>query len=442
FAEPILDELGAREAAIGPFGFFRTWSPGMPTVTGFPAAIAVHALAALPWATAAVALGMARVDPALEETAALSTGFFGVLLQVTLPLARPGLVLAALLAAMPALVDMTATDLFQVRTLAEEVYTSILEKGREGERGTLLALVPLALLVAAASAATLARAAEPTEAFASRRARLPAGKEGRAVQVAAWLTMAFLLLPVAALVWQLGARGGSTEEIRFSGPVALHYLRTELPTVARIVAEDAPRLAITVAATTAAALVLAWVWRWSAHMGRMTGIALVAWTWTIPGPVVGLGVIDLFLHPLAPDWLAAWYDSSAPMTFAQFTRALPLATTTLAVAMLAVDRGGVESGLLAGASPWQLLRMTASGELRPAIVAAALVTLAFCMAELPASKLLQPAGGEPFCAHVFSLLHNGTQNQQAALCLYLLLLAAGLSALAGAACARALERTD
>lgn len=105
-----------------PLGF---WASGVdrPWATGWGPAIWVHAVAALPWVTWIVGLGLRWVEPELEEEAALQLPPWRVIWQVTLPRCRALIAAAALFVALQAAGEIGVTDMMLVFTLAEEVYT-------------------------------------------------------------------------------------------------------------------------------------------------------------------------------------------------------------------------------------------------------------------------------------------------------------------------------
>jgi iron(III) transport system permease protein len=101
--------------AVG--GGWRPWTQGL-----VPAAF-VHAMAALPWVVWLTALGLARVEPELEEDALTVMPAASVLWRVSLRQAAPAVGLAAVWVALQTAGEITVTDLGMVRTFAEEVYT-------------------------------------------------------------------------------------------------------------------------------------------------------------------------------------------------------------------------------------------------------------------------------------------------------------------------------
>ena len=92
-------------------------------------------MAALPWVVLIVGSGLRLVEAELEEQALLDGSPRQVFFRVTLHGALPAIGVAALWTAIVAAGEMTVTDLFAVRTYAEEVYT---RHGRRHEPGDIL----------------------------------------------------------------------------------------------------------------------------------------------------------------------------------------------------------------------------------------------------------------------------------------------------------------
>ncbi len=127
--------VSAWQATLGRGGWFalRFWEsaaqnptpgriPWKPWAVGLPAAIWVHALAAMPWVIWLAGQGFRWVEPHLEEDALTTGGPWRTLFRVSLPRALPAIGVAALWVGIQTAGEITVTDMMQVRTFAEEVY--------------------------------------------------------------------------------------------------------------------------------------------------------------------------------------------------------------------------------------------------------------------------------------------------------------------------------
>src|SRR5262245_29561831 len=183
-----------------------------PLLVGLPGAAFVHAMAALPWIVLLAGVGLRTVERELEESALLDLPAARVVRKVTVRRSLGALAGAALAVAVLTAGDMTVTDLFQVRTYAEEAYVQF-RLGQGPAAAAAVAVPPLVMLggmvVLAASAvltadpARLASAAQPGRLWRLGRWRLPVG------MAAAITAGSILLLPLVTLVWRAGRVGGN-----------------------------------------------------------------------------------------------------------------------------------------------------------------------------------------------------------------------------------------
>ena len=262
--------------------------------------------------------------------------------------------MAALWTAIVAAGEMTVTDLFAIRTYAEEVYTRAavgLEPG-EAPLAALPGIVVVALLVTAglvvcaglarARAAaslrkpwvfTLGRLRWPHDALGRGRDLDPAGR------------------PLGSLLYKAGVMVTQTDAGRLRHWSAWKCLSIIYHAPWRYRREFGWSLLIGTAAATAAvamAIPLAWLAR---RGGPAVAVVLAAMAacLAVPGPVLGLAVIGLLNRP-GVAWLLWLYDHSilAPW-LALLVRGLPAATLILWHAFRTIPPEVLESAALDGA---------------------------------------------------------------------------------------------
>ncbi|NUQ65507.1 MAG: ABC transporter permease subunit, partial [Pirellulales bacterium] len=152
---PLYLQAAAWQAGFG----LQGWSTlvfGLPVrLDGWTGAVWVHALAGLPWVALITGAGFRLVEPELEEQAVLDGSPRQVFLHVTARCALPAIGAAAVWILVATAGEMTVTDLFVVRTYAEEVYTRLAmgEDPQEALVGVLPGVVLSIGLVIAAVAA-------------------------------------------------------------------------------------------------------------------------------------------------------------------------------------------------------------------------------------------------------------------------------------------------
>jgi iron(III) transport system permease protein len=416
-------------SATAPGGVWAPWGQGVGS------AVWIDALACLPWVVLLVGHGLTWVERELEEDALTAAGPWRVLFGVTLWRARAAVAAAALWAALLTAGEITVTDVMQVRTFGEEVYTQFVapEGGAASEawgdmvgRGAAVA-APAALAVAALTAFMAARwqrrlppraaVLGPPLLYRLGRARWPL------FALIAATAVALLAIPVGSLVWRLGLHGTPRT---WSAPTAGAGLRAALRTEGPLIAESL--LTAAAAGALAAALALATCWAaLDAPWLRYGALALMALVWATPGPVVGLGLKNVILGLLeATGWprglrVLLWDGPSfIPLLWVDVVRFFPFAAAVLWPAVRLTPRELRDAARADGAGPvGEFLGVAVPLHARSVLRAAAAVAV-LSLAELSAGKLVSTPGFDSFAEMVFAQMHYGVRPELAASCLILL----------------------
>jgi iron(III) transport system permease protein len=454
------------QAVLGSGGFYpmQAWGAAVggwaPWAEGIGPAAWAHAVAGLPWVVLLVGHGLARVERNLEEDALLLRGPAGVLWHVTLPRCAGSIAAAMLWLAVQAGTEITVTDIMQVRTFAEEVYTQFVapEPGlgpgdplARAEAASLVSVLPFVLAVVLL-ARQVARAL-PSGPVAYRRAvQVPLGPAGwPAAILVAVLAGGLLAVPLAGLVWRAGLAGMPPA---WSLGVLLRQLGATLASDAGLIGRALAVAAVSAGLCAALALAACWLAR-GRRVAAALLLVLLALAWVMPGPVVGLGLKGVFgtILDLAasvesrPDvrgrWLARllWDGPSVlPLVWVYLVRFLPFAAAVLWPRVRLVPAELVEAARLDGAGPVGELAWVAAPALwRTWLVAAAAVAV-LTLGELAGGKMVSTPGAESYAEALFSQMHYGIGPDLAARCLWLLLAAALGAGLVGWLASRNVRR--
>jgi iron(III) transport system permease protein len=464
---PLPLAASAWQAALGTTGWLplAVWStppqangggmPWKPWAQGPLPAVWVHALAGLPWLTWIAGQGLRRVERELEEDALLSAGPWTVFWHVTLPRSRAAIVAAALWVGLQTANEITVSDMMAVRTFAEEVYLQFVRPEVHPDWGARLLVaratavsVPLVVLTVVLvwwAAWRWQRTLPPLESVAPPLCLLRLGR-GRWPCLFTLLLAAALLLgvPLASLVWKAGLTGSPEG---WSATAFRAHLAGVLPVHGRLMADSL--LVALAAGLLAAALALVSCWlALDSIRFRLGVLALMAVAWAMPGPLVGIGLketIHLLLDgeeavtaalggsrllPLK----AGLYEgpSLLPVIWAVLVRFYPYATAILWPAVRMVPRELRDLARVDGALPAQELARLIAPLAAAATLQAFLAVAVLSLGELSAGKLVETPGGRTFAHAIFEQMHYGVTNRLAALCLFLLALAAVGSGLATA----------
>ncbi len=449
---PMYLQVAGWQAALG-VGGWMTHDPATgladPWLDGWRAAIWIHAAAAVPWVVLIVAAALARVPAETEEAASLVASPWRVLGFVTLPAVWPAIAVAAVWIMVSVAAEMTVTDFFQIRTFAEEVYTTAAAGGfpTDNPKADYAAWMPWArnlgfvagvgLLVSLAAMALV-----PVVEYLARAADVAAERAwrwhcGRGRWLAALLPAAVLVvvaaIPIASLVYKAGL-GSEQTATGWQRVWSVAKLQSELSAAVGYHARELLQTLTLGAGVAAGAVCVGIIVGWHVRTNRrksMLTILALSFALSIPGPVLGLLVIDLLNHPngsiLSP--LTWAYDRTllAPW-IAQMVRITPVAALVMAAGFAHVPRTLIDTAATDGAGWWQtLLRVVLPMNLAM-VAAAGLIAFALSAGELAATVLVMPPGPPTLTLRLFSLLHYGIEDRVAAITLVFL---AGVAVVAG-----------
>jgi iron(III) transport system permease protein len=427
---PLYLQAAAWKAGFGLDGAFPAFSLGPAWLDLWPGAITVHAAAAVPWVVLIVGLGLRLVEPDLEEEALLDGSAWQVVRRVTAPAALAPLGVAVLWVTVGVSGEMTVTDLFRVRTFAEELYTHFAT-----EPGSL----PVAVLPGVALTGFLVLAALLLIHALSRAERPAALRRPFVFRLGIWrwpaaaLSIVLILvlagLPLASLLYKAGIVVSKDA----AGQLARSWSPAKLVTiVAQSPLEYSRELSWTLAlgglaATTAlcVALPLAWIAR-RGGVSAWPALLLTALALAVPGPLIGLGMIAVLNQPDSP-LLNALYDSLLFCPWLALSiRALPLTMLIAWYALRSLPGDPLEQAATEGAGAGTRLLRIALPQRRAALAAAWLTAFVVSVGDLSASVLVLPPGVEPIGHRIFSLVHSGVEDEVAGISLAMVLFVAAL----------------
>jgi len=424
-------------SAFGLQGFVGLWfesaatngeMAARPLLDGARGAIWVHAMAAIPWVVLIVSIGLRLVEPELEEDALTVAPMRKVLFRVTLPRATGSIGVAMLWIAITTGSEMTATDLFQMRTFAEEVYTAF--AATSDTTTAALQLLPGTLFIIASVMAAMLGCAYFLPKVLRRRPRALVTFPLRRWQWPLLLCVALVLLVTAGVpLLSLGYRAGI--ETTHDGDAIQHtWSLAKLLNMATLEIFDgqtgvlfgrellASLLIGGIAAIIAVSLGAMLAWQARGRTWETAAMFLVvAACLAIPGPFIGKTIIWL----LGP--FPAVYDSVFAPALAQSVRALPLATMIMWYAIATVEQNVLDSAKLEGAGHFRQLVRIVLPMRTAALTLALVVALVISVGDLAASQMVLVPGAETVANRIFDRLHSGAYDQVCGVCLAIILLA-------------------
>ncbi len=424
---PDADPLFASAA-----GLWAPWGRGIGS------AVWIHAVAGLPWVVLLVGQGFRWVERDLEEDALTCLPAWRVFLSVTLVRSSAAIGAAALWVSLLTATEITITDVMQVRTFAEEVYSQLVGPELDLARGN-----PVARAVAVSLPFILGVALLVLIVLRRWERRLPARATlatppliyplGWSRWPLALCTITLVAVLFATPLISLVGRAGWTTDAGWSARTVLEHLalvsRTEwFPLGGSLLVAVA-----TGVICAGLALPVCWL-ALDAPWFRWTVLTLMAVAWAMPGPLVGLGLkgaIQLILNATDSAFLAdvLYHGPSAlPILWADVIRFFPCAVAVIWPVLRLLPRELRDAAAVDGARPARVFFRLILPLGFPASVRAALAVGVLSLGELSAGKLVSTPGLPTYAEMVFTQMHYGVTNDLAARCL-LLLMAVGLGGL-------------
>jgi iron(III) transport system permease protein len=425
---PLFVQVSGWDAAIGKLGWYTLAfsSADRPWLVGLPAAIFLHGLAAIPWVTLIVGLGLVTVDARQEEAALLEASPLDVLLRITLPQCWTFLLAAGLWIAVATASDMTVTNIYLIdprdMTYTEQFYMNY-STAADAQQAVLAVLPGLAALVVLILATLWLLALLTSRRAVSGRVERVVFTAGSSTLLLAGLLWAMVLtligVPLASLVTKAGfmvAQVGQTRFRSWSAAKAWEVVRQS-----PFEHQDEFQWTLTIAAAAAMlALVVAIILAAPARRGGWRAIpALVVAVLALatPGPLVGVMLIRLLNQEWSPTLIYLYDRTAFAPIVAQAIRALPIAILLVWHSLGTLSDDEMAAASLDGAGPLRTLWLIALPQRWPALAGAWLAAFAIAAGDLAWSHLVMPPGIETVQRRVFGLVHYGAEEQVAGICL-------------------------
>lgn len=401
------------------FAFAPTWA--------YPQSVVACALATtyafVGLATILLTRVLSGVPRVLEDAARLDAAPAAVFFHVTLALAAPGIAATAAVLAWFILTDFTLSDLWRVRTFAEEVYTEF-ALSRTVSAPVLAgapALIAAGVVVLALKHLHIGAGAHEiatNDAAAAEQmisiARFGTGSRAAITPIAAGLFSLGVGYPVGVLVSHVGTPRAFVESLRATGPELALSLVLSASCAFLIVA---------------LCVAVGWASR-TAAFARRGGACVSVLLLATPAPILGVTLIDIFNRP---GILGEIYDSPAILLIGLLIRSVPIGLLLLSAAAQRLPAEIDALAELDGATGLQRYRHLAVPLLARDAVVVGFVLAVFCFGEAACSILLSPPGLQPAAVRAFTLLHFGIYRDLAALTLAIsacVMTLVGLAALA------------
>lgn len=372
--------------------------------------VVVLSLGFAPVVTFLVALGLASIDPSLEEAARTAASPWRVATRILLPLVAPAIGLGAVVVFALAFSELGVPMFLRVRAYPAAVFARLGGVDYEPREAVALA-VPLVLVAGAvllAERLLASRGSFGVLGLRIRDRRVISSDRGRAAaSLACWSAAALSLAPLLALALRSGVSGAVA---------ASEWIGRSLGT---------SLLTAFAAATIVAVVSLPLGWGLARAQPIARGIDAVAVLgFVTPAALLGVGLIATWNRP----WGQVVYTTPAILVVGYLARYAIIGVRAAAVAVAQSSATLEESAAAFGARfGRRLLRIVLPLHAR-GIAAAWLFALVFCLRDLETAVLFYPPGRETLPVRIFTLEANGPPAVVAGLAMWHVLVTAAVVA--------------
>ncbi len=414
---------------------------------GLVTAVIIHSAASLPWMIWLIGQGFLWVERHIEEDALMYGGAWTAFRHVTMRRALPTIGMAAVWVGIQTASEITITDMCQVRTFAEEVYTQFVrpdpatDGGADGLARSLAVAVPPAVLagiVVAALAWNWRRRFPPLG--VAPPSEWPLFHLGSRRWLAASLIVLLLIgaagVPIASLVW----KAGRVPPNHWSALVVAQQLERAWQAQSTRMFTSLLWATVTGGGLAMLAVIMCWSLLPSRYLWRFIALSVVI-LWSLPGPVIGIGLKETINSLMRFEDMAsrhhtelfstALYNGRTPLPvmWATGLRFVACAFALFWPVVRIIPQELRESVRIDSGSPRMELRCVIFPLTANTLARATLIGAALCLGELSASKLVETPAGQTFAHEIFTQMHTGISNHLAAMCLILLAFVALIGAL-------------
>jgi iron(III) transport system permease protein len=375
------------------------------TFFGFSGCVGVLSTAFMPVVMLLTIAYLGTVNPRLEQAGLLVSRWPNVLWRITLPLIVPAILFAAIVVFLLTLGEVGVPTFLRYPVYPLEILTQF--AAFYDFSAATVAAIPLLII----TAAILALEIRFLHASVLELSATGFGGRGARIELGCWrvplfwLVIAWSFITVALPLTMLIAQSTSLNAF------AEAYLRASDSILRSVVFGTIGATLLTVLGFFCGYLVrsrgLPW-WR--------SVDALALFLFTLPGPVVGIGLITLWNKPMTN----AIYATPAIIILGYLAQYALLPTRMMAASLQRIPPSLEQAAQLSGASWFMTLRDILAPMAKRGLVATWMITYVFCLRDVGITMVVYPPGSDTLPVRTLTLMANGTPSLIAALCVILI----------------------
>lgn len=445
---PMIIHVSGWDAAFGKLGWLTSARGQVlePLVSGWTAAIWIHGIAATPQVALILMVFAWNDGREFEEQAYMDATKAQVFCRLTLPRYIPILIVSSLWVIVSCAREISVTDLYQVGTMAEQVYlgyslnsnsmvgvwssNDLAEASNIDQRLTLFS-IGLLVLTASLVFMYLMSMSSKTSDRADRIYNQSQPSTGLQKLLGLGLLIVLVLVPVANTIARASFHIASID-----GVAEQRYSLARLPdAISKSVNDYQEEIIWSCLISAAAACVILLISILWSSIGRASGlgragfITALAVCLALPGPVIGNVLAGLFtsIDQTFFNWLID-YTIFGPV-MASVIYCWPVGAVLVWFLFQRTPTDTLESAKLDGAGFWRRLWVFGIQANTIAICGCWLLSFALCFGELAASQMVRPAGLDTVARKMLGDLHAGVDELTAGITIVMTLAVVGVSLL-------------
>lgn len=430
---PLVFQVGSWDAAFGKLGWLTATATGQnqPMISGWSAAVWIHAVALAPQLALVFLAGLLTGKKVYEDQALIDSSSWQVFWRITLPRMAPYVGLAVFWCVISCSREIAVTDIYQVGTLAEQVYLgfslgqfdsfmgnwSSSELEQADSLSILLQVTTIAWLMLT-SVLLFSRFVHGERHSENQIIRF---RDARS-SLSAWLG-AFVVVVVFVCVptWNLIVRASFHVTRENGKPTPGYSAEQFFSALRRASTEYLPQTYwsfLIAGGCTFAVMLVATLIAYGAKrvvQVRVLAVLLIAICCALPGPTIGSMLSQLF-SASQWSWVEYLYNRTLfPPILATTIVCLPVAVLLCWLILSEAPHDADEQMQMEGAGFWtRFVRMSIGGQL-PALFGVGTLCFVHAYGELSASQMVLPPGVETVPRLTLGLMHSGVNEMTAAL---------------------------
>lgn len=394
-----------------------------------PGMIIVQALDSVPLVFLLMAASFRSSDPSLEESALASGARLrSVIWRISLPLAKPGMLAAALIMAVRNLESFETPALLgipsRIWVFTSRIWQAMSEYPQDiGQAGAFsLSLVAL-ISIGIWAYSRLSRQAKRFQTITGKgyRARsLPLGRLRRPIAAAMGLYFVVtIILPILVLFYfsTQSFLGGLSWDRILGANFENYQFILQNDTTVRAFRNS---ILLSIGAATFVIFLTAvasWLVVRTKVRGRFLIDVIAFLPFILPGLVIGVAILFVYLRAPVPIYGTLWI-----LLIAYWTKGLPYGMRFVSVSMYQIGSELEESGRVSGATWWQTFRRITLPLLVPGMLAGWVYIVLITSRDLSSSLLLYSPGNEVLAVMIWQLYTNGRFAELSALGMMMIVL--------------------